>query len=382
MKIIADENIPFVREVFGTLGEVRTVQGREVGPQDVADAELLMVRSVTGVDRDLLEGSAVRFVGTATIGTDHVDLDYLESRGIGFTSAAGSNANSVAEYVVSALLALAEKGGFDLAGRSIGVVGVGNVGSRVVRKVRALGMEPVLNDPPLARQTENQAYRPLGEALLCDFVTMHVPLTHEGQDATARMVDRDFIGRMQAGGVFLNTSRGGVVDEVELRAALRTGELSAAVLDVWEGEPQIDPALLDLADIGTPHIAGYSLDGKVAGTRMIYEAACEFLGREPGIDVTSLLPDPAVPELVVRDAGSLEETVRRAVFGVYDVRQDDARLREMIDLGAAERAAHFDGLRRNYPVRREFYNTGLRFEDCPEQARTALLGLGFAEKSG
>ena len=382
MKIVGDQNIPYLREAFGSIGDVETVAGREMTAGDVRDADLLVVRSVTPVNAELLDGSSVRFVGTATIGTDHVDHAYLEDNNIGFTSAAGSNANSVAEYVVSALLAIGEKHGVGLAGRSIGVVGVGNVGSRVVKKARALGMEPVRNDPPLARQTGEDIYRPLEEVLKCDFGTVHVPLAYDGPDPTFRLVDRDFIGRMRPGAVFLNTSRGKVVDEVELLAALCTGELGAAVLDVWGTEPEINPELLKLVDIGTPHIAGYSLDGKAAGTGMIYEAACAFLGIAPEIDVRSLLPEPDVPELTVRPHSERDEMLREAVFSVYDVREDDARLRDMLDAEISQKGAYFDALRRDYPARREFYNTALKFKNCSELTRQTLLELGFTEQGG
>ena len=380
MKILADQNVMFAREVFAHLGEVQTYAGRELAPEDVAEADLLICRSTRRIDASLLEGSRVRFVATATIGTDHVDQEYLRERGIPFASAAGCNANSVAEYIAEALLVVAGRGGCELAGRSIGVIGVGNVGSRVVEKAQALGMEVVRNDPPLARETGDERYRPLEEALACEFVTVHVPLTREGPDATFRMVNRDFIGAMESGAILLNSSRGVVVDEEELEEALRTGELGAAVLDVWDGEPKINPALLELAGIATPHIAGYSVDGKVAGTQMVYEAACRFLGVAPQCDARSFLPPPAVPELVVGDGDAPEEIVRRTCLRVYKIEEDDAALRRALEMDEAERGAHFDSLRRNYHDRREFHNTALRFEGCPEPARRALLGLGFRER--
>ena len=374
---MADQNIPYVREVFGTLGVVRTVPGREMSASEVADADLLLVRSVTRVDEGLLAGSRVRFVATATIGTDHVDESYLAGQGIGFAGAAGGNANSVAEYVAAALLVLADRGGCELAGKTAGIIGVGNVGSLVVEEARALGLRVVENDPPLARQTGDPRYRPLEEALDCDFVTLHVPLTHEGPDATYHMVGGRFLSAMRSGSVLLNTSRGPVVVEDELKAALRSGHLSAAVLDVWENEPKIDVDLLKVASIGTPHIAGYSLDGKVMGTAMIYEAACRFLGVESTVDVRALMPEPPVPHLVAEGDGATEAIIRHIVRQVYDIMADDARLRKILDMPPPQRGECFDSLRKNYPVRREFHNTALTFRNCPEAAREALLGLGF-----
>ena len=209
--IIADDNIPYADKLFATLGEMRTFPGRELTADVVAEADLLLTRSTIKVNEELLAGSRARFVATATIGTDHVDLPYLAARGIEFTNAAGSNANSVAEYIAEGLLALADKGGWEPAGRSIGVIGAGNVGSRVAQKARALGMRVVENDPPLARATGEARYRPLEEALHCNVVTMHVPLTRDGEDATYHMVDGAFLKRLRPGALFFNSARGAVV---------------------------------------------------------------------------------------------------------------------------------------------------------------------------
>jgi erythronate-4-phosphate dehydrogenase len=379
LKIVADQNIPYVVQTFSGLGEVRIMQGREMRATDVRDADLLLVRSTIKVNRQLLEGSRVRFVATATIGFDHVDTDYLSARGIGFASAAGSNANSVAEYVACALLEIAERQGTILAGKSLGVVGVGNVGSKVVRKAEALGMNVVQNDPPRARASGDPRYRPLDEALACDFVTFHVPLTREGPDATYRMVNAALLSRIKKEAVLLNSSRGNVVVEDDLKAALRSGHLSAAILDVWADEPHVDAEMIKLATIGTPHIAGYSLDGKVAGTAMVYKAACEFFGIKPTVDVRSFLPPPQLPRLAVGGCGAPEKLVRDTVRRLYDIRKDDAQMRTLVGLSEGERAKAFDNLRRTYRDRREFFNTVLVFESCPLQVQQILLGLGFSK---
>ena len=379
LNITADNNIPYVTEVFSHLGNVRTLLGRQMSAEAVADADLLLTRSTVKVNEGLLEGSRVRFVATATAGVEHVDQQYLRRRGIAFASAPGSNANSVAEYVAAALLVLAGRGGHELEGRTVGVVGCGNVGSRVVAKARALGMGVVENDPPLARQTGDARYRPIEEALAADVVTLHVPLTREGPDATFHMVDGAFLSAMKPGAVLINASRGAVVAEPELKGAIQSARLSAVVLDVWEGEPHVNAELLEVVDIGTAHIAGHSFDGKAAGTAMVYQAACDFLGVEPAMDVRQMMPEPLVPRLTASGDGSEEAIIGRAVRQVYDITADDARMRGVLTEPEDRRAAFFDSLRKNYPVRREFFNTRLKMDAFPAGARARLLALGFRE---
>ncbi len=211
MKIIADANIPFVKECFSSVGEVEVLPGREMGPSVVRDAEIVLVRSITRVDSDLLAGSKVRFVGTATIGFEHIDAEYLSRNNIGFASSPGSNANSAAEYVVAALLEIGRRHNIKLEEKTIGIVGVGNVGSRVEKKARALGMKVLLNDPPLQRASGDAKYLPLEELFECDFITLHTPLTFEGVDKTFHLADEKFFKLLKSGCVFFNTSRGGVV---------------------------------------------------------------------------------------------------------------------------------------------------------------------------
>lgn len=379
MRIVADENIPYVREAFAGLGEVQTVHGRRITPEILAKAEVLLVRSITKVNRDLLEGTRVRFVATATIGEDHIDTEYLQARGIGFASAPGCNANSVGDYMVAALLELADRHRIALDGFTMGIVGVGNVGKRVLAKAAALGVRCVLNDPPLAEQTGDPRYRPLSEILNCDLITLHVPLATGGPHPTWRLVDAAFLEAMKPGAILINTSRGPVVDNALLKTALRERRLRGAVLDVWEGEPNIDVELLELVDIGTPHIAGYSFDGKVNGTRQIYEALCRFLRRAPGWEPAPLLPAPEVPRIEVdaTKAGALPSAVR----AVYDIMRDDAALRAIKKLDAAARGAYFDELRKNYPRRREFFNTRVRVTPFDEDLARRLEGVGFRSET-
>jgi len=384
MKIIADANIPFVAECFSSIGQVEVVPGREITPDVVVDADMLLVRSVTPVDLKLLANSKVRFVATATIGFDHVDVDFLRCHNIGFVSAPGSNANSVAEYIVAAMLEVGQKHNITLEGKSIGIVGVGNVGSWVEVKASALGMKVYLNDPPLQRESGDAKYLPLEKLFDCDFITLHTPLTSEGVDKTFHLADAKFFKSLKAGCVFLNTARGGVVETAALKAAIKFGRLKAVVLDVWEDEPDIDTELLEMVNIGTPHIAGYSFDGKVAGMIMIYKAACEHFGLSPKFDVASFLPESAVPVLKInpQPAGE-QEILREAVKEIYDIRKDDSNLRGVLNMPVGKKCAMFDRLRRDYPVRREFQNTQVKIADSGQRTADSkkiaekLRGIGF-----
>lgn len=378
LKIVADENIPFVVKCCESLGDVETMPGRAMTAEAVRDADVLFVRSITKVNERLLGGGSVKFVGTATIGVDHIDQDYLSQKGIGFASAPGSNANSVAEYVIAAMLSVGRKKKIRLEGKSIGIVGVGNVGSRVEKKVRALGMKPVLNDPPLQRQTGDEKYRPLSEITGCDFITMHTPLTREGPDKTFHLASNEFFRSLKEGAVFMNTSRGAVVDESALKAAMNSGRLGGVVLDVWENEPQIDMELLRKVDLSTPHIAGYSFDGKVAGMVMIYEAACRHFGLEPDKGMADLLPEPEVPSVEVDETiADEQEIIRQTVQQVYVINRDDFNTREIALVPEEERGRFFDGLRKSYPVRREFQNTTAVLDHAAGSLAEKLAGIGF-----
>lgn len=380
MKIIADQNIPFVEQCFAHLGQVDLYHGRKITPEVVADADALLVRSITRVDEKLLAASSVKFVATATIGFEHIDRDYLARRGIGFASAPGSNANSVAEYIVAALLTLGKKFKLTLSGKSIGVVGVGNVGSRVARKCAALGMKVILNDPPLARQTGDSKYRSLDEILECDFVTMHTPLTKEGQDKTWHLADAAFFSRTKKGAFFFNTSRGGVMDTLALKQAMQSKHLSGVVLDVWENEPNIDPELLAKVDLSTPHIAGYSFDGKVAGLIMIYQALCGHFKLKPTHTIADFLPPPQMPEIRPTDEELKRDEqaiIHDIVQRIYVINRDDFNTREILLQEPDKRGEFFDLLRKNYPERREFQNTKIYLPDVKSPLAAKLSGIGF-----
>lgn len=374
--IVADENMPGASAWFAPLGAVRSVPGRGLDRAALGAAEILLVRSVTRVDRALLEGSRVRFVGTATIGTDHLDLDYLNERGIAWASAPGCNATAVVEYVLSCLCALDGVLERLLAGGRVGIVGLGNVGARLLARLRGLGIDCVGHDPFL----DDAGGLPLvglEEALAADVVCLHTPLTRAGPHPTYHLLNAERLAGLKRGAVLLNAGRGAVVDNTALAACLRRRTDLRAVLDVWEGEPAIDRDLLGQVAIATPHIAGYSWDGKVAGTRMVLEACCRFLG----VPVPVLQPlaeaEPGI-ELPPQLAGA--GLLRTAMFGAYDVRADDRNLRAaMAAAGTGSEAAEaFDRLRKNYPVRRELaaFRIGNRAA-LQAPARALLSALGY-----
>ena len=380
MKIICATNMPFAEEAFGTLGETRVLEGRHLTAADVHDVDLLALRSTTRVNRALLEGSKVRFIGTATIGTDHLDIPYLEQAGIAWCFAPGCNANSVSEYITAALLHLGQRHGFALDGLTIGVVGIGNVGRRVVQKMEALGLRVLMNDPPRERAGDGGPYVPL-ETILAesDIVTVHVPLNKTGPDRTQHLADAAFFGRMKRGAIFLDAARGAVVDTEALLQALASGQVRHALLDTWEGEPAYRRDIMDRVDLATPHIAGHSFEGKVMGTVLVYREACRVLGVPATWSHEPLMPPASVPAIIVDAAGRPDEAVlHEVVREVYDIAADDRRFRETAVPDEAKRAAHFDRLRKDYPERREFPYTTVTVKQGGAVLRKKLAGLGFA----
>jgi erythronate-4-phosphate dehydrogenase len=377
MQILADENIPLLGDAFGPVGDLEALPADALTPERVRQADALIVRSVTQVVPALLEGSRVRFVATATIGTDHVDEAYLRKRGIGFASAAGSNAWSVVEYVFAALVTLAARQRRPLRGRTLGVVGVGNIGSRVARVAERLGMRVLRNDPPLARSTGDPVYVPLDALAAADIVTFHVPLSRDGPDATYHMIGAPLLARLKRGAALINSSRGSVTDTPALKAAIRAGRLGPVVLDVWENEPEIDLDLAGAAALATPHIAGYSYDGKVNGTRQVLEALCRHFGIERRWDPAPLMPAPRVPRVRLPAGVTVDEAMRQAVRAAYDIEADDARLRAIAREPPDRRAAYFKALRKNYPVRRRWPETAVELGRPDAAVALALEALGF-----
>ena len=378
MRVVVDKNNPLVGEAFRQFGEVQACATREITKETVREAGIIIIRSETKVTKDLLDGSKVKFVGTATIGTDHVDLEYLRSRGIGFASAPGSNANSVAEYFVAAVLAVAKRKRFTPSGKTLGVVGVGNVGSKIVRNARALGMKVLQNDPPLARETANPSYLPLDSLMDADIVTLHVPLTKTGNDPTYHLFDESRINKMKQGSILINTSRGAVVDGGALKNAIERKHLGGALLDVWEGEPLIDIDLMNSVDIGTSHIAGYSFDGKLAAVKMTYSAACKFFGQPESWAPGNSLPKPVVERIVVSPgADHPEDALRKIVNQCYDIEFDDQALQLIAGASQEERRSFFARLRAEYRVRREVFTTVVEVPGSLPVLAETLKTIGF-----
>lgn len=352
MIIVVDDNIASAAEAFRSFGEVRLMAGREITRAALADVDALIVRSVTSVDRALLEGTPVRFVGTATIGTEHLDLDYLTEAGIAFADAAGAGARSVAEYVVAALLELRGRGVIDVEGDSLGVIGVGAIGSLVSRFGRALGMRVVENDPPRSESDPSFTSASLDDALACDVVVLSVPLVDDGAHPTRCLINAATLTKMSRYGILINVARGAVVDSDALDDALRAEAIGGAVLDVWECEPDMPVGLLDHCAITTAHVAGYSRDGKVRGTAMMVRALAAHFGVEPVWRESLALPAVA-GRIDVSDLTGLD-AVTAAVRNAYPISRDDLFLRAYFPLPSEERRHGFDQLRKEYRERREF----------------------------
>jgi erythronate-4-phosphate dehydrogenase len=373
--IAIDRGIPFWEAAFSPLGEVRPFEGRKLPSSYIRDADALIVRTATRVDAGTLEGSAVRFVGSATIGMDHLDEPYLNSRGIAFSNAAGCNANAVSEYFVAALLVLAQDRKFNLQQKSIGIIGAGRVGSRVAGKAQALGLSVSLCDPPLRESTQDPAYLSLAEVLDQDILSLHVPLTKEGKYPTLHMIDEAIFDRLEPHQLVINAARGSVIDGNSLKAALQRGAISGAVLDVWENEPRIDTTLLDLVDIGTSHIAGYSLNGKIRATEMILEALCRHFGCENPWDSAQVYPRSSrirpAPESTGQDA------LHSVVLQAYNIQQDDANLRALRSLAPDPLGRSFDRLRDEYPLRAEFRHFIVGLPPKQSHLEATLGALGF-----
>jgi erythronate-4-phosphate dehydrogenase len=373
MKIIADSNIIFAKEAFGGLGTVECVDGRLITQDKLVDADILLVRSITKVDKTLLEGTPVKFVASATIGTDHIDLAWLSQNNIGFAHAPGSNANSVAEYVLAAMLHCAKKQSRDLSNMTLGIIGVGNVGSRLMNFAKILGMKCLLNDPPKKDLSGSDMYLPLDAVLKeADIVSVHVPLVYHGNYPTDKLINSVFLSRMKKDAILINTSRGDVLDESALPAFRNM--LGAIVLDVWNNEPMPLTNSISLCEIATPHIAGYSYDGKICGTTMIYEAACNFFYKEKRWQPPRVSKGYQVIHL---DKKNNSDCLITCVEAAFDIKYDDANFRKILALDISKRGAFFDSLRKSYRQRLEFCNYQVEGEGIPDAEMQQLVELGF-----
>ncbi len=369
LKILADENMPLVGEIFAGLGEVVLCSGRDMRADDLAGIDVLLVRSVTRVNRELLADSSLKFVGSATIGMDHVDRSLLQKRGICFANAPGCNADAVVDYVLSVIFTLADRQNFDPAERIYGIVGVGNVGGRLQHRLNALGFKVFLNDPPRAKN--ESGFIELDELVeKADFICLHTPLTHDGEFPTHHLFDKHLLQRLRKDTVLLNAGRGPVVDN---KALLEFGEQRPDldfVLDVWEFEPLVDPALASRCALISPHIAGYSLEWKIRGSYMLYQA----LAKELQYPVTNRLDD-FLPAAELRFIEQHDQSALDIIRRVYDPYRDDEELRDTLGLLPAEQMRAFDRLRKNYPVRREF--SSLKVQARDGKSKEVMVALGF-----
>jgi len=365
MKILFDENMPYAKEFFSNLvindTELISFSGRNLSAEQVIDADVLLVRSITTIDETLLnKNQNIIFVGTATIGTDHIDQNYLAKRDIAFHSAPGCNAVSVAEYVISALIVLAERYLFDLTSLSVGIVGGGNTGTRLSEKLSALGIQYKICDPLLASDTnDSREFVSLEEALECDVISLHVPKVMDGEYPTYHLLDETRLNSLNDDQILISACRGEVIDNNALLALKKSGHGVKLVLDVWEGEPAVLTPLIDYTEIATAHIAGYSLEGKARGTEMLYQALCQHINIEPVCQLKTFLPAANISRVELNQEFN-KIVLNQLVKMVYDVRRDDAIFRQQLS------SQGFDALRKNYPIRREFsaVQVILSFNDC------------------
>ena len=380
MKIVADKAIPYARQFFSTLGDVTLLDSSDITPASIRDADCLVARSVTRIDRALLSDTRIKCVASASSGTDHVDLDYLNARAIPLFDAKGCNANAVAEYVLSCLFVLSEQYGMELESKTVGIIGCGHVGARLRYLLQVTGIETRVYDPFIRDGNNRFIFRDLDSVLSADVITLHVPLTTSGGYPSAQMVERNFLGRLKQDVIFINTARGGVVNEQDLISFARENQASHLVLDVWAGEPVINDELLRLATLATPHIAGYSARAKVNAAHMVYKQVCKWLGVRPTAEVDTLFPAQNA-ELNLPGFKRVMEAIQTAVLAGYDVRSDCAPLREIEEVGAAGRSDFFVSLRTDYPFRREFAELQVVLPENPGLMRDKLSSLGFSIKT-
>ncbi|MDO9153514.1 MAG: 4-phosphoerythronate dehydrogenase PdxB [Paludibacter sp.] len=371
MKIIIDDKIPYIRGAFESVAEVIYLTGSKTTSEIVKDADAIITRTRTICNEKLLAGSSVKYIASATIGYDHIDTDYCDAAGIRWTNAPGCNSKSVEQYIASTLMVLAEKKGWNLKEKCIGVVGVGNVGSKVARICEIFGMKVLLNDPPRERIESSEKFISLQTIMKeADIITLHVPLNLKGEDTTYHLGNEAFFNNLKRKPVLINSCRGEVIETNAVIAALQTGKISDFVCDCWENEPEVDLKLLKMTEIATPHIAGYSKDGKAKGTLMSVQAISEFFGlglrnwQPSGIEL------PTFPIIEINGDGLTEQDIiAEAILHTYDIRNDDCDFRDNPVL--------FEQLRGDYPTRREFPAFTVKTEHVEKITVEKLKQFGF-----
>jgi erythronate-4-phosphate dehydrogenase len=375
MKIVADNKIPFLKGVLEPFCDVLYLDGDKISNSDLADVNALIIRTRTKCNEKLLAGTKVKFIATATIGYDHIDTEYCRKNDIGWTNAPGCNSGSVMQWFMAALLYYAKQNSIDLTKRSLGIIGVGNVGSKILKFAENIGVKVFLNDPPKVEKVGICGYLSLETILReSDIITFHVPLELSGKYPTYRMADEKFFKKIQSGTIIINSSRGEVIEENELNQTIQSGTISTALMDVWNNEPGISKLTHQNAFIATPHIAGYSADGKANGTAMSVSALSKFFG----LPLEDWYPDeiPAFENMEISvDARkkSYQNVLTEIVLRTYDIAADDKKLRENLP--------DFEELRGKYPLRREFGAWTVNLQNDTRNFKLRLEELGFKLKS-
>ena len=372
MKIVADDKIPFLKGVFEPFAELVYLPGQNISRADLKNADALITRTRTICDKQLLHATQVSFIATATIGYDHIDTAWCESNGIHWTNAAGCNAGSVAQYIAAVLVHLSRKHNFRFADRTLGVIGVGNVGRNILNVAEALGLRVVCNDPPRVRKSGACGFVSLdGIFREADIITLHTPLNHEGIDKTFHLVDAEFMKHCRKETILINSSRGEVVDNRALYDALSQQLIADAVCDVWENEPNIDNNLLEKVALGTPHIAGYSADGKANGTTMVVQAIARTFGIPELLRWKPYAIQKPANNLINIDCTSIDdqEALCRAIEATYPISRDDQNLRANPN--------YFEKIRGDYPLRREFQAYQVNLKNGRQSLIESLIKLGF-----
>lgn len=372
MKVIIDDKIPYIHGALEPYADVIYTPGHEITRNMVKDADALITRTRTLCDEELLAGSSVKLIATATIGHDHIDAVYCDKAGIAWTNAPGCNAKSVEQYIASALFTWSLEHREKLHSKTIGIVGVGNVGSKVARLGEILGMRVLLNDPPRARMEGPEQFVPLETITReADIVSFHVPLHMLGEDATFHMSDGGFFGKLKNKPLVINSCRGEVFHTPSVKTALKSGQITDYIVDCWENEPHIDLDLMGMAYLATPHIAGYSRDGKANGTMMSVQAVSRFFGL--GIDhwKPEQMEPPSQPDIFLDGSRRDEESIMaEAVLNTYDIEADAENLRANPE--------RFEKLRGDYPVRREFPAYRISTKQVSDSVLAKLQALGFS----
>lgn len=371
IKIVADDKIPFLEGVLEPYANVEYIPGNKISRRDVAGADALIIRTRTKCTEELLEGSSVKFIATATIGFDHIDTRYCQKKNIRWINAPGCNSASVMQYVAAALLKLSNEFRFSPGEKTLGIIGAGNVGSKVEMFARNLGMNVIVNDPPRARREGTGKFLDFETVIReADILTLHVPLIFVGEDKTYHMINEKALKKMKRGSWLINSSRGETAETNSLKKALDSGKLAGAILDVWEHEPDIDQILMQKTFIATPHIAGYSTDGKANGTSMVVNGVAEFFNLPLRNWYPANVPAPLNSLITINGKGkSAEDIIREAIEITYNISEDDLRLRFS--------PADFEKHRGEYPLRREFTAYKINLENSNKKVLKLLQKIGF-----